>query len=89
MNRQQRRSAERRLQGVERTRVSLEEELRLQAVELCSSVPGPGETIDQAIEALEAGILDLSEPRWGLVAGPAVAELVECRDALLRRKALP
>jgi hypothetical protein len=88
MNRAQRRSTERRLSGIERQRVALEEDLRSQAAAIRAAGPGPGETLDEAIAALDASIADLSGPEWLLVATSAVAELRAYRDDLVARKGL-
>lgn len=76
------------LADVELERKRLEAQLLEQAKSIRARSPFPGETVADALRAVERTIADLSGPQHRLVAGPALEELRGLRDDLAARARL-
>lgn len=73
----------------EAARAAQEAALLDQARSIRATTPAPGETVAEALRALEAGIRDIEAmPTADIVAGPALAELRALREDLARRLAV-
>lgn len=86
MSRAERRAAERKLRGIDRDRKREAETLRRQAVALRVSTPAPGETVAEALAAVETFLaVKEADPLYQVVGRHALDELRGLRDDLRAR----